>query len=160
MNPDRSYYKTLEELITIAKADRLQQEPSGSSVVGAATASVPQISCTRSLSTPKPKNGKPAGRQTGSGSNSILISNATPSGSGTLAKMLSPSTHSTNRSINDGSTNSSQRVANKLPTSDANLSLANLLATSKMDTKPNIKIKKVSNIMIPNISGHVFNLTC
>lgn len=148
MTPERQYIKTIEDLIALAESDKLAREPS---ILSVSVPSVPQITSTRTLQSIKPKNGKTSARQGSITSNSLLISNPTPSGSGTLAKMLSPSTHSTgvgsaSRSINDGSSNASQKFSNKLPTSDANLSLANLLASSKVETKVNMaKIKKVNN---------------
>jgi len=145
--PERQYLKTIEDLIALAESDKLAREPS---ILSVSVPSVPQIASTRTLQSSKPKNGKTSARQGPATSNSLLISNPTPSGSGTLAKMLSPFTHSTgvgsaSRSINDGSSNSNQKFSNKLPTSDANLSLANLLASSKVETKINMtKIKKVN----------------
>lgn len=153
MTPERQYIKTIEDLIALAESDKLAREPS---ILSVSVPSVPQITSTRTLQSNKPKNGKTSARQGSITSNSLLISNPTPSGSGTLAKMLSPSTHSTgvgsaSRSINDGSSNASQKFSNKLPTSDANLSLANLLASSKVETKVNMaKIKKVNNIKTMN----------
>ncbi|CAL8129831.1 unnamed protein product [Orchesella dallaii] len=140
MTTDRQYMKTLEDLLAMAETDK-QQKDVPVPTLPAAPTPTPQLNRTAV----KPKNGKPP-RQSGGGNS--LLATPTPSSSGTLAKMLSPSTHSsiaTNRSSNEVSANS-QKFASKLPNADANLSLANLLASSKVDTKVNIsKIKKERN---------------
>lgn len=143
--PNKNLLPVLEEMLAMVVNPNIQKEPAPvSTVVAPVVASVPQIASTRSLvTTIRPKNGKPTGGR--QGTNSILISNATPSGSGTLAKMLSPSTHSGGISAT-GASNSSQKLYNKNANSESGLSLANLLATSKVESKVSLsKVKKVTN---------------
>lgn len=148
LTPERKYLKTLEDLVAMFEADKHPKELPPPPPI------VPQVNVSRSI-TPKPKNGKP---QRQAGSNSLLV-NPIPSGSGTLAKMLSPSTHTSmgsSRGSNDVST--TQKYTTKLPNADANLSLANLLATSKVETKVTMsKIKKVYAVYSKNTINFELN---
>jgi len=109
MTTDRQYAKTLEDLLIMAEAEKQQKgAPVQESSPAATSILTPQVKKTGA----KPKNGKPC-RQ----------SRAMSSAHSSIA---------TDRDSSDASANS-QKFASKLPNEDADLTLANLLATSKVD---------------------------